>query len=172
MIFIYPTETCYGLGCSAFDKEGIKKIYDLKKRDSDKPLIVLVDSIEMFKEIAYVSKKAEMLANKYWPGPLTIIQPKKEVIPDLIADKEIGVRWSPHKVPSELIKELKAPIVSTSANLSGEKTPYSISDIPDSIKEKVDRIIDDGNLDNNPPSTVINIKQDKIIIVRKGSIKL
>ncbi|MFA5303202.1 MAG: L-threonylcarbamoyladenylate synthase [Candidatus Nanoarchaeia archaeon] len=170
MMLIYPTETCYGLGCSAFDKEAINKIYELKKRDSAKPLIILVDSIKMWKQIAKVSKKAEALALKYWPGALTIIQPKKSCIPDLLAKEEIGVRWSPHRIPNKLIKELKAPLVSTSANISGGKTPYSISEIPEQIKKHADKIIDYGKLEFNPASTVIKIEKSKVIIIRKGSI--
>ncbi|MFA5332994.1 MAG: L-threonylcarbamoyladenylate synthase [Candidatus Nanoarchaeia archaeon] len=171
MIIIYPTETCYGLGCSAFDKEGIKKIYELKKRDSSKPLILLVDSIKMWKQIAKVSKKAEALAKKHWPGALTIIQPKKSCIPDLLAKEEIGVRLSPHRIPNKLIKELKAPIVSTSANIAGGKTPYSIGEIPESIKKHADKIIDYGKLEFNPASTVIKIEKNKVLLVRKGSIE-
>jgi L-threonylcarbamoyladenylate synthase len=172
MLIIYPTETCYGIGCSIFDTEGIKKIYELKKREKNKSLIVLVNSIKMWKKIAKVSKVAQNLAMKYWPGPLTIIQPKKSKVSNLICDEEIGVRWSSHLVPNQLINELNAPIISTSANISGEKNPYSISEISNSIKENVDKIIDKGNLKTNPPSTVINIKNDKIKIIRKGNIKL
>jgi len=101
MLIIYPTETCYGLGCEAANKEDIKKIYELKGRDSSKPLIVLVNSIEMWKKIAKVSKEALALAVKYWPAPLTIVQPKKNIIPDILARKEVGVRWSPHPAPSK-----------------------------------------------------------------------
>lgn len=172
MIIIYPTETCYGLGCSAYDKESIQKIYSLKNRDSNKPLIVLVDSIKMWKRIAKVSKKAEKLARKHWPGALTIVQPKKKIIPDELAKKEVGVRISPHQIPNKLIDELKAPLVSTSANLSGGENPYSIDDIPLIIKKNADRIIDAKILEPNPPSTVVKVTKNNIEVLRDGSVKI
>ncbi len=170
MIFVYPTETCYGIGCSVFNKEEIKKIYELKKRPENKPLIVLVNSILMWKSISSVSERALGLARKYWPGPITIIQPKKKCIPNILTKKDLGVRWSPHSVPNKIISGLGEPIVSTSANISGEDNPYSIDDIPESILENVDRIFDEGELEYNPPSTVVSVSDDEIKILRKGSI--
>lgn len=173
MLFVYPTETCYGLGCSAFDKESIKKIYKIKKRDSNKPLIILVNSIKMWKSIAKVSKKALKIAEDYWPGALTIVQPKKKNIPEVLTKDEVAVRWSPHPVPNALIKRLNnTPIVSTSANLSGGKNPYKISDIPYSIIDEVDEVIDNGKLIHNPPSTVIKVINDEVIILRRGSVNI
>lgn len=172
MIIVYPTETCYGIGCSAYDKESIKKIYKLKKRRSSKPLIVLVDSIKMWKKIAKVNKKALELAKKYWPCPLTIVTKKKKIIPDILTKEFIGVRISPHPIPNKLIKELKAPLVSTSANLSNGKNPYSLRSIPKEIRNKVDRLIDRGKLPRCPPSTVVKVDNNKIFVLRKGSIKL
>ncbi|MBN1923951.1 MAG: threonylcarbamoyl-AMP synthase [Nanoarchaeota archaeon] len=172
MLFIYPTETCYGLGCSAFDEAGIKKIYELKKRDSEKPLIVLVNSIEMWKSIAEVSPEALKLAEEYWPGPLTIIQPKKASVPDMLSKQDVAVRWSPHPIPNKLIKQLNAPIISTSANISGGKNPYSIDDIPRSIIRAVNKVIDIDELDHNPPSTIVIFENNKLVVLRKGSVNI
>lgn len=172
MIIIYPTETCYGLGCSAFDKSSIKKVYDIKARDTNKPLIVLVDSIESWKKIASPSKTALELAKKYWPGPLTIVTKKKSIIPDELAKDFIGVRISSHEIPNALIKELGCPIVSTSANLAGGLTPYSINDIPKYILDRADWVIDVGTLPNNPPSTVVKVDGEKVTVLRQGAINI
>jgi L-threonylcarbamoyladenylate synthase len=172
MIIIYPTETCYGLGCSAFDESSIKKIYDIKARDTNKPLIVLVDSIDEWKKIASPSKTALDLAKKYWPGPLTIVTKKKKVIPDVLSKEDIGVRISSHEIPNILIKQLGYSIVSTSANLSGGLTPYSISDISKYVLDRADWVIDVGTLPNNPPSTVVKVDNEKIIVLRQGAISI
>lgn len=170
MLFVYPTETCYGLGCSAYNKKDIKKIYKLKKRPADNPMIVLVNSILMWKSICEVSAEALKLAEKYWPGPITILQPKKKVIPAILTKKDLGVRWSPHPVPNKIIRELGEPIVSTSANISGGKNPYNINDIPDSILKAVDQVFDEGILKPTLPSTVVKIENKQVMVLRKGPI--
>ena len=172
MIFVYPTETCYGLGCSAFNRKEIMKIYRLKKRPLSKPMIVLVDSIIMWKTICDVSSEALVFARKYWPGPVTIIQPKKKCIPDILTERDLGVRISSHPAPNRIIKNLRVPIVSTSANISGGKNPYSIKDIPKSILDSVGQVFDEGELPYSPPSTVIRIESNKIKVLRKGRIIL
>ncbi|VVB76518.1 Threonylcarbamoyl-AMP synthase [Candidatus Tiddalikarchaeum anstoanum] len=173
MIIIYPTETCYGMGCSAFDEDSIRKIYDLKGRDPNKPLIVLVDSIKMWEDLAVINKEALRLARKYWPGPLTIVTKKKKIVPCCLAKDYIGVRISSHEIPNVLIKQLGCPLVSTSANLSGGLTPYSIKDISNVILEKADWIIDIGKLPDNPPSTVVKVEEDgSITEIRKGGISV
>ncbi len=172
MLFVYPTETCYGLGCNISDEEGIKKIYSLKKRDSSKPLIVLVNSISMWKKIAYVEKKALELAKKYWPAPLTIIQRKKPSVSDLISKDTIAVRWSPHPVPNKIISIFNEPIVSTSANISGKSNPYSINDVPKRIRYNVDEIFDWGRLKRKKPSTVVLVQDGKVKLIRSGPIEI
>lgn len=170
MIYIFPTETCYGLGCSAFDIKGIKRIYKIKKRDKNKPLLVLVSDFKMWKKIAKVNKIALRLAKKYWPGALTIITEKKKIIPDILSKEGIAVRYSSNKIANILIKELKAPLIATSANLSGQKENYSVKEIPDKIKKKVNLIINIGKLKKNLPSTIVDTRNNKIEIVRKGKI--
>jgi len=170
MIIIYPTETCYGIGCSALDKEEVKKIFELKKRPNEKPFIVLVDSINMLKKIARVNKTALELAKKYWPGPLSIVLPKKNIIQNEVSKDYIACRISSNRFANEIIKEIKAPLISTSANLSGKPSPYSIKEIDESLIKGADLIIDKGELEKNPPSTVVKIDGEKIIMLRKGSI--
>lgn len=171
MIIIYPTETCYGIGCSAYDEKSIKKIYEIKKREKNKPLITLVDSIENFQKICKASPKAIEYAKKYWPGPLTIVQPKRN--PKILKGfNSIGARVSSNKWANRLIKMLGAPIISTSANLSGEPPAYSLKEMPQEILKKADLIIDKGELKKNPPSTVISFNDDKLIMLRQGKLKI
>jgi len=170
MLYIFPTETCYGLGCSAFDVKGINEIYKIKKRAKNKPLLVLVSDFKMWRKIAKVNKTALKLAEKYWPCALTIITEKKKIIPDILSKKGIAVRISGNKIVNLLIKELKAPLIATSANLSGKKEPYSVKEIPEEIKGKVNLVINVGRLKKNLPSTVVDTRNNKIKIVRKGKI--
>ena len=172
MLFIYPTETCYGLGCGFFNENDVRRIYELKRRSEDKPLIVLVNSIKMWKSIAKVDKAALKLAKKFWPGPLTIIQPKRKVVPDIVSSGSIAVRWSSHPVPNKIIEALNEPIVSTSANLSGKKNPYSVKEVPKSIRNGVDEIFDWGKLPRTKPSTVVSVADGKIRVVRSGPIEI
>ena len=171
-IIIYPTETCYGLGCNALDEDAVKKIYELKQRPLEKNLIVIISDFDMWEKIAYVTTKAREIAKKYWPGPLTIIQKKKELVPDILNPENIAVRISSNEVASKIAKKSGVPIVSTSANLSGGLNPYTIEDIPGSILQRVDLVIDGGKLPVKMPSTVIEVVNNKVKIIRQGQIHI
>jgi len=165
-IAIFPTETCYGIGCNAFDSDAVRRIYSIKKRDESKPMLVLVSSISMWKKIAYVTKEAEKIALENWPCALTIIQKKKKIIPDILAKDRIGVRISSNKTANEIVSICEFPVVATSANLSGEPSNYSVSSMPEELKKKVDYILDAGTLPLNKPSKIIDVKNGKIKEIR------
>lgn len=168
---LYPTDTIWGLGCDATNDEACHKIHDIKNRPANKSLIVLVDSFQMLEryvpEFSDVCYELAELAIK----PLTIIYPKaKGLAASVIAeDGSVGIRLTKDPICLKLIRGLKKPIVSTSANLSGEAHPTCFADIPTIIKEKVDAIVEERLKDKQiAPSQIIKIGLDgNVKIIRK-----
>lgn len=140
---LYPTDTIWGIGCDATNKEAVKKIYEIKKRADSKSMLVLMANINFIQryieEIPEVAYDLIELSEK----PATIIYDgAKNLAPNLIAeDGSVGIRISHEKFSSELIKRFKKPIVSTSANISGQASPVNFSEISDEIKAAVDYVV-------------------------------
>ena len=169
-LIIYPTETCYGIGCDALNEDAIEKVYRVKKRRKRKPLPIIVSSLEMMKKYGKITKEVEYLVKKFMPGPLTIVVEKKKTIPDILNPKEIAFRISSHPIAQQLVEKLNKPITATSANISGNKPIYSGEEIVKIFNGKVDMIIDSGNLPLIQPSTIIRVKKSKIELIREGAI--
>ncbi len=171
-IIVYPTETAYGLGCDSFNIQAIKKIFEIKTRPSDQPLSVIVDSLEMIEKIAFMQENAKLLIEKFYPGPLVIALKKKSLIPDVLNKSRIAFRISNNEFIQNIVRKLGKPIVSTSANQTGYKSPYSIDAVLETITEKdVDLIFDAGLLEKNKPSTIIDfVMQSSPQIIREGAI--
>lgn len=157
-LFIYPTDTIYGLGCNAENKESVEKIKTIKQRDKDKPLSVIAPSIEWIDENLIV----DVDLNKYLPGPYTIILKKKNSkFLEWVSNKEsLGVRIPAHEFTRK-IQEANLPFITTSVNLSGEPFITRISDINPDILEEVDHIIDYGELNGKPSTIIINGEEMK-----------
>lgn len=173
-IAILPTSTIYGICTNAFNEESVKRIYDVKKRDVSKPLIVLVNSKEMLNNITYgLNDLEEKITEKFWPGPLTVILKKKNNISDVVtANKQtLGVRWDSNFVINKILEIAKVPIVAPSANISGHNNADSIESIEEEVKRKVDYIVNIGKLTNLETSTLIQIEKEDIKILREGRIK-
>ena len=169
-LIICPTETCYGIGADATNIEGIQKIYKIKGRDPTKPIPILVSNLNMIKKYGVITKKIEFLVKKFMPGPLSIITKKKRPISD-INQKGISFRISSHVVASMLVKLLRKPITTTSANISGQPPIYEINKIIDFFEDKVDMILDYGDLPKTKPSTCIEMVSDSgVKIIREGPI--
>jgi len=171
-IIVYPTETAYGLGCDSFNVTAIEKIYEIKSRPLDQPLSVIVDSFEMIERIAFMQENAKLLIEKFYPGPLVIALRKKKLIPDVLNKDRIAFRISSNEFIQNIVRKLGKPIVSTSANQTGFKPPYSIDDVLETLTEKeVDLIFDAGSLEKNKPSTIIDfVMQSSPQIIREGAI--
>jgi len=169
-LIIYPTETCYGIGADATNMRSIEKIYEIKSREHTKPIPVLVSNISMIKKYGVTTKRIEFLVKKFMPGPLSIITKKKRPISD-INQKGISFRISSHVVASMLVKLLRKPITTTSANISGQPPIYEINKIIDFFEDKVDMILDYGDLPKTKPSTCIEMVSDSgVKIIREGPI--
>lgn len=172
-IVAIPTETVYGLAGSVFNLQAIKKIFAAKGRPSDNPLIVHISDIEeIYNVVSYFSPKAKKLAEKFWPGPLTIILPKNKNIPDEVTAgmDSVAVRFPSNKIAREIIKKSGVPLVAPSANLSGKPSPTQFSHVVKDLDGKVDAIIDGGNCDIGVESTVVSFLQDTPKLLRPGAI--
>lgn len=157
-IFIYPTDTIYGLGCDAANKFAVEKIKQIKNRDKDKPFSVIAPSIDWINNHLIVDCEL----SKYLPGPYTIILKKKN--PDFLrhvsSSDSLGVRI-PASDFTEIIQLANTPFITTSVNLSGEPFIKNINEIPEEILENIDHIIDYGELNGKPSTLIINGKEVK-----------
>ncbi len=173
-IVVFQTDTVYGIGTNAFIEDACKRIYDIKGRPAYKPLIVLISDISMLQEIVdFISPAEQKLIDAFWPGPLTIKFKKKEnVLPDIISasDEYVRIRLLENGIAYRLIKEAGVPIVAPSANLSGSPTGTNMKNIITELNGKVDYILDNGTIANDTTSTIIEVNNEKAIIIREGKI--
>lgn len=175
---VYPTETCYGLGCDATNQNAVDQIFAIKNRQRNKTVLVLMSDITMAQKYVVWNKKLQDLADKYWPGALTLVA-KVEPETDLarrgvIADDgTIAFRISSHPFVQKVMKKINKPIVSTSANISLKKSPYSIKEVKDmfkNTKNQPDILIDGGELPHESPSTILKIVDGKQEVIRQGEL--
>jgi L-threonylcarbamoyladenylate synthase len=170
-VAIYPTETVYGLGCAPSDPDATKRILQIKQR-ADKPLPLICSSIEMAKRIVKFNATAEKLAEKFWPGPLMLILPKKVDYPVWITHgkKTLGIRVSGSDVARKLAELAGGVIVSTSANKSGADSPTTVQDAIDQVGKGVDVVVDGGPSQGQLSSTILDLSGSEMWIVRSGPI--
>ena len=170
---IFPTETVYGLGANAMDEDAAKKIYLAKGRPSDNPLIVHISDIEEVDKIALeVGEKAKKAMENFWPGPLTIILKKKEIVPNVTSGglSTVAIRMPSNKIANALIRESKTQIAAPSANISGRPSPTKAEHVVKEMSGRVSGIIMGGDCDFGLESTVVDFSEDKPMILRPGSI--
>ena len=170
---IFPTETVYGLGANAMDEDAAKKIYLAKGRPSDNPLIVHIADIEEVDKIALeVGEKAKKAMENFWPGPLTIILKKKEIVPNVTSGglSTVAIRMPSNKIANALIRESKTQIAAPSANISGRPSPTKAEHVVKEMSGRVSGIIMGGDCDFGLESTVVDFSEDNPMILRPGSI--
>lgn len=169
----FPTETVYGLGGDALHPEASSKIYAAKGRPSDNPLIVHIADKESIYEIAdEVSEKAEKLADAFWPGPMTMIFKKKEIVPYSTTGglDTVAVRMPSHPIAMELIRQSGVYIAAPSANTSGRPSPTKAEHVIEDLNGKIDMIIDGGAVGIGLESTIVDVSGDIPLILRPGYI--
>ena len=172
-LVIFPTETVYGIGANALDKEAVNKIFDIKGRKQDNPLIVHIEDMNMLDDLVIkVNEIEKKLMDKFWPGPLTIILPKKDVIPDNVTCglNTVGIRMPSNEIARKLIKEAGVPIAAPSANISGKPSGTMTEDILSEFSDYDLCIIDGGNSQIGLESTVVKVEYGEINILRPGYI--
>lgn len=165
---IFPTETAYGIAADALDPEAVKRVYEMKDRPREKGLTVIVDSLETAEKYAELSEREKKLVEEFMPGPLTLVAEKTGEVPGVLNEKFVFRVSS-----SELARKLAeiGPITATSANVSGNDTSYSVEDIDPGLREQADLIIDRGELEKSPTSTVAELVDGEIAVHREGPIK-
>lgn len=189
----FPTETVYGLGADALNEEAVASIYEAKGRPSDNPLIVHISSIESVEEIAYlddindtdkiakrdknnqpsISRDTKLkLMKKFWPGPITFILKKKDIVPDITSGglSTVGVRLPSSKVARDFITVAKRPIAAPSANISGKPSPTRWQDVIEDMDGRIDAILKGNDCEVGIESTVLDLTGDIATIVRPGYI--
>lgn len=174
-VIAHPTETCYGFACDAFNKGAVKKLYALKKMKYDKPVSIIVPDLASAEKLGHFSAHARKIAQKYWPGPLTIVVKRKKTLPSFInpSSQTIGFRVPRHTLSLKLVRALGNAITTTSANISLKPQAYSASSIRRQFrtaKIKPDYILDSGVIPERLPSTVIDFSKTKSAILRQGSL--
>ena len=171
-IGITPTDTVYGIMGDATKEDVIKRVFNVKKRDYNNPLLMLVSDIDMLKEYIYISNDIEKkLIDKYWPGRTTLILKKKDNVSNLLTGNRdnVGVRIPDNKELLDIIKLFGKPVISTSANISGSDTITSVDQIEEELKHSVDFIVDGGILDNKG-STIVYAIDNELKILRDGDL--
>lgn len=169
-VVAYPTETSYALGCDATNSKAIEKIYSLKGRGKGKPLPVIVDSLKTIEKYALLSKDAKILVKKFMPGPLTlVVQMRKDALPKSLSKGGVAFRISSNSFARKLSTKLGRPIVSTSANTSGEASIYSGAQLAEKYAGKIDFIADGGKLVPRKASAIVYLRGAPTL-VRPGAV--
>jgi tRNA threonylcarbamoyl adenosine modification protein (Sua5/YciO/YrdC/YwlC family) len=168
-IIAYPTDTTYGIGCSIFNKRGIERIYLLKQREKKKPFSFICSEISEVAKYAKVSNYAFKILKRYLPGPFTFVLSASSIVPDLLVTKQktVGIRIPANKICMEIVSGLGHPIITTSANISGEEPIGDPEEVDRKLGKQVDIVINGGVL-SAEVSSVISLINDVPVVLRKG----
>lgn len=170
-----PTETVYGLAANAFNGAAVARIFKAKCRPMDNPLIVHIAEISEWKPLVKkITHEAEKLAKKFWPGPLTIILPKSDLIPDEVSAglETVAVRMPSHPVARGIIKAAGVPLAAPSANLSGKPSPTAAAHVLHDMSGRIEAVVDGGECGVGVESTVISLAGDVPCLLRPGGVTL
>ena len=169
----FPTETVYGLGANALDPVAVERIYEAKGRPHSSPIIIHVSDLEMLHwVVSEWPEAAQKLAEKFWPGPLTLVLPKTAAVPDLVTAglHTVGVRMPAHPVALELVGQAGVPIAAPSANRFTEVSSTTAEHVRHSLGERVDYVLDGGPCAVGIESTVLTLAEEAPLILRPGGI--
>ena len=169
-----PTETVYGLAANAYYSDSVRKIFRVKGRPHDNPVIVHVSDFVMFNDVAEINEKATELAKTFWPGPLTMVLKKKPAISALVTGglSTVAVRMPSHPVAAAVIAAADVPLAAPSANMSGRPSTTTAQHVMDDIGGKIPLILDGGNCEVGVESTVISLVGERPVILRPGIVSL
>lgn len=169
-VVAYPTDTTYGIGCSIFSKKGLERIYQMKQRDRRKPFSFICADLAEVSRFARLTNHAFKIMKRCLPGPYTFVLEASREVPDLLTTKQktVGIRMPDNHICMALVQELGAPIVTTSANLSGEDPIGNPDEIVRQFGKQLDLIIDGGVLATDV-SSVISLVGDQVEILREGA---
>jgi len=169
-VICYPTDTLYGLGCDPLNASAVERTTKAKG-DRKKPMPVLVNSLSEATEIAYFSEKSRMLANKFWPGPLTLVLPGKDLLPRILVPQgKIGLRSPNHPICQDLLGLCSGKLVGTSANRTGRSPATSAAEVVQELGDQVDLVLDGGRPPLGLASTVVDLTGSRLIVLREGPV--
>ena len=169
----FPTETVYGLGANALDDRAVLRIFEAKKRPADNPLIVhIANTDDIYLLAERLPKGAEVLMNEFWPGPLTLLVPRSELVPDATTAglATVAIRMPSHPIARALIAEADVPIAAPSANLAGRPSPTTAKHVLDDLSGRIDIVIDGGAIGFGVESTVLDLTAKVPTVLRPGPI--
>jgi len=174
-VVAFPTETYYGLAVDPYCASAVDKLFRLKKRKAEKPLLLLIENKEQLNTLAEsVPLEYAPLIDKYWPGPLTLVFTAKNNICGRLTGGggTIGIRISPHPVAKALLEKMGKPLTATSANISGQRPAKSAAEVEKIFGSSIDYIIDGGDAEAGLCSTIVSLKENKLTILRDGQVDL
>lgn len=172
-IIAFPTDTVYGLGASADIPEAVARVYEVKRRPRNMPLPLLLAHVSQIYEVAeMVPPLAELLAERFLPGALTLVLPKSRSVSDIVTagSRTVAVRIPAHPVPLALIEGLRAPILGTSANLSGRPSVLTADEVSIQFGDRLDLVIDGGRSPGSRESTIVDVTGEVPLVLREGVI--
>ncbi len=172
-LIVLPTETVYGLACNALDPIAVRKVFETKGRPKENPLIVHLSTIDDLGKVAHDwPELCEKLAERFWPGPLTMVLPKKQIVPDETSAglQTVAVRVPNHRIALEVIRRARVPVAAPSANPFMALSPTSVDDIDPRIGDCVRMVIDGGPCEIGLESTVVDLTNDQPRILRPGAV--
>jgi L-threonylcarbamoyladenylate synthase len=175
-IVIFPTDTAFGIGCNIDNEDSIKRLFEIRRRPMEKAMPVLFDSVDRVKKyLQPFNPKIEGLMDKYWPGALTLVlECDTEKIPSLVrgGGKTLGVRIPDNELTLGLIRGADVPIIGSSANFSGENTPFSLTDLDKELIQLVDFVLEGKTKERYSASTVLDCTKKPWEIIRQGDINI
>ncbi len=173
-VIVFPTDTVYGLGANPFNEMSVLKVYEIKGREFNKPLPILVSNINTAMKLGVFDERALKLARKFWPGSLTIVVRRKMGIASLAlgGQDKIALRMPNHKVALKLAESLGGAIVGTSANVSGLKAAKTANEAKEMLGSRVKLILDAGPSPKKVPSTIVDVTVKPFKIIRLGPVNI
>jgi L-threonylcarbamoyladenylate synthase len=172
-VVCFPTRCLYGLGADAFNPAALERVFDIKQRPADMPLLVLINSPAQMAGLARrIPRAAQVLMERFWPGRLTLVLEAEASIPQRLTagTGKIGIRLAAHPVARSLVEAVAGPITGTSANISGGTGCRQISELDPRIRRQVDIILDGGPLKGGVGSTVVDVTGETPVVIREGEV--
>lgn len=172
---MYPTDTFYGIGVDPKNAQAVKRLFRIKDRETDQPILLLIHDAGAVTDWACeVNEQAERLMKMYWPGPLTIVFKAKKQVPARVTGGKgtIGLRVPGNALTRKLLEYVKGPLTGTSANISGGGSVQTIGELDNRLLDRVDLILDGGPTPGGRPSTVVDVSAGHVTVIREGAVKL
>ena len=174
-VIAFPTRCLYGLGADAFNPVAVDRIFKIKQRPTENPILILIDDpIRLERLVTRVSGAALTIMDRFWPGKVTLVFEARADVPSYLTagTGKIGIRFAGHPVASSLVRELQQPLTGTSANVSGRPGCHQIGDLPPEVTEQLDLILDAGPLKGGRGSTVVDVSGQGPQVLREGEVSM